>query len=153
MSLRIVPVTRDIANEFVRRLHRHHKPTLGAVFYVGVASDAHLHGVAVVGRPVARMLDDGLTLEINRTCTDGTPNACSMLLGACRRIGRALGYTRIITYTLPSEGGSSLKAAGFRFDGEAGDTSKRWNARQDACSRDAPALDGDLFGGKWRWAA
>ncbi|MCO5213672.1 MAG: hypothetical protein M9936_28570 [Caldilinea sp.] len=137
------------ANEFVRRHHRHHRPTPGAIFCVGVADD-ELRGVAIVGRPVARKLDDGQTVEINRVCTDGTHNACSMLLGAVRRAARALGYARVITYTLPSEGGASLRAAGYKLDGEAGGPSALWSSR---AGRDAPALDGDLLNGKWRWVA
>ena len=148
-ALRITPVTHAVANGFVKAKHRHHRPTLGAIFCVGVSTDA-LVGVAIVGRPVARALDDGQTVEINRVCTDGTRNACSALLGACRRVAKHLGYARIITYTLPSEGGASLKAAGYRFDGEAGGSSKMWDSRP---GRDAPALDGDLVGGKWRWIA
>lgn len=77
-------------------------------------------GVAICGRPVARYLDDGLTLEILRCCTEGTGNACSKLYGACCRIGFFMGYDRIITYTLASETGASLRAAGFTFDGIAG---------------------------------
>lgn len=150
MSLRITPVRHAAANEFVRLHHRHHRPTPGAIFCVGVCDDSALRGVAIVGRPVARMLDDGETVEINRVCTDGTRNACSALLGAVRRAARALGYRRVITYTLPSEGSASLRAAGYRFDGEAGAPSKLWNSRN---GRDAPALDGDLLGGKWRWIA
>ena len=79
-----------------------------------------LHGVAIVGRPVARLLDNGLTAEIYRVCTDGTYNACSMLYGACARIAREMGYKRIITYTLVSEPGTSLKASGFTNCGETG---------------------------------
>lgn len=154
MSLRIVPMYRDDANAYVRRLHRKLKPTRSAIFYVGVADDSgDLHGVAVVARPVARMLDDGFSAEIQRVATDGTRNACSMLYGACRRIARELGYKRILTYTLPEEGGASLRAAGFMFDGDAGDTSVRWNQRIDNCRRDVPALGEDLVGGKWRWVA
>lgn len=150
MSLRVVPTTHAIANDFVRNLHRHHRPTPGAIFCVGVEDDGRLCGVAIVGRPVARRLDDGKTVEINRTCTDGTRNACSALLGACRRAARALGYERVITYTLPQEGGASLKAAGFKFDGEAGGSSAMWSSR---AGRNAPALGDDLIGGKWRWVA
>ena len=61
-------------------------------------------GVAICGRPVSRHLDDGLTLEINRLCTDGTRNACSILYGACARIAKNMGYKRVITYILKSEG-------------------------------------------------
>jgi hypothetical protein len=148
-SLRIVPIKHAKANDFVRRFHRHHRPTVGAIFCVGVA-DELLRGVAIVGRPVARALDDGATVEVNRVATDGARNACSMLLGACRRIARAMGYVRVITYTLPSEGGASLRAAGYTFDGEAGGPSALWANRP---GRDAPALDGDLVNGKWRWVA
>jgi hypothetical protein len=149
MTLRVVPVTHAEANDFVRRHHRHHRPTPGAIFCVGVADDT-LRGVAIVGRPVARKLDDGRTVEINRVATDGARNACSMLLGACRRVAKAMGFARVLTYTLPSEGGASLRAAGFQFDGEAGGPSKAWATRP---NRDAPQLDGDLVGGKWRWVA
>jgi hypothetical protein len=149
-DLRITPITHALANDFVRRFHRHHRPTPGAIFCVGVSDSEQLRGVAICGRPVARAFDDGVTLEINRVATDGARNACSMLLAACRKAGRALGFERIITYTLPSEGGASLRAAGYRFDGEAGGPSKAWKTRD---GRDAPALDADLVGGKWRWAA
>lgn len=77
-------------------------------------------GVAIAGNPVARMLNDGLTIEITRCCTDGTRNACSMLYGAVWRAARAMGFRRGITYTLPEEGGASLRAAGWRLVGEAG---------------------------------
>ena len=87
-----------------------------------------LCGVAICGRPVARYLDDGLTLEILRCCTDGTGNACSKLYGACCRIGFDMGYERIVTYTLVSESGASLRAAGFAFDGVAG--GKEWTGQR-----------------------
>ena len=67
----------------------------------------------MAGRPIARYFDDGLTLEVNRTCTDGTPNANSMIYGALWRAGKAMGYQRMITYTQADESGSSLRAAGF----------------------------------------
>lgn len=108
------------ANAYVAAHHRHHRPVPGAKFCLGVQDAEKVVGVAIVGRPVARMLDDGWTLEVNRTCTDGTPNANSMLYGAVRRAGFALGYRRIVTYTLPSESGASLKGAGWRCLGEAG---------------------------------
>ena len=120
MRLLLCPVTLEEANAFVEQWHRHHKPVPGAKFCVGVADGGHICGVAIVGRPIARMTDDGWTLEVNRTCTDGTRNANSFLYGACRRAAWALGYKRLITYTLPEEGGASLKAAGFRTVGEAG---------------------------------
>ena len=82
-----------------------------------------LCGVAICGRPVARKLDDDLTVEIRRVCTDGTYNACSILYGACARVAKAMGYKRVITYTLISEPGTSLKASGFVNCGEAGGVS------------------------------
>lgn len=151
MSLRIRPVTHAAAHEFVRLFHRHHKRTTGLIICVGVEDGERLCGVALAGRPVAPALQDGRTLEINRVCTDGTRNACSMLYGAIRRAGRALGYDRIITYTLPEEGGSSLRAAGFRLDkADAGGRSKDWHNRP---GRTAEPIGDDLVGGKWRWAA
>jgi hypothetical protein len=110
----------DEANEFIRQHHRHHAPVPGAKFCVGVASGDEICGVAIVGRPVSRVLDDDWTLEVNRTCTDGTRNACSMLYGACARATFALGYRKLITYTLPEEGGASLRGAGWRCLGERG---------------------------------
>jgi hypothetical protein len=118
--LTIVPITLDEANEFVREHHRHHHPVPGAKFCVAVADEQRVCGVAIVGRPVSRMVDDDWTLEVNRTCTDGTPNANSALYGACRRAAFALGYRRLITYTLPTESGISLRAAGWRCVGTAG---------------------------------
>lgn len=150
MSLRVIPVTLESANDFVRRLHRHNKPVVGAKFCIGVAN-SELVGVAIVGRPVAPKLDDGLTAEITRVCTDGTPNAASMLYGACRKASRAMGYDRIFTYTLPEEGGASLRAAGFKLDkDDAGGSASMWHNRD---GRTVEPVGNDLIGGKWRWAA
>lgn len=109
----IVPVTFRCACEFVQALHRHNKPPRGHKFSVGLESNGTLVGVAMAGRPIARHFDDGLTLEVNRTCTDGSRNANSMLYGAIRRAAWGMGYKRIITYTQSDESGSSLRAAGF----------------------------------------
>lgn len=109
----LTPVTRDQAMEFVATIHRHHGRPVGYRFAVGVANDGKLVGVAMAGRPVSRHLDDGQTIEVTRVATDGTPNACSMLYGACWRAGRAMGYTRCITYTQHGETGGSLRAAGY----------------------------------------
>lgn len=147
--MQVVPMKHADANEFVRQHHRHNRPTLGAIFCVGVA-DGSVRGVAIVGRPVARRLDDGMTVEILRVATDGARNTCSMLYGACRRIAKAMGYKRILTYTLPQEGGSSLKAAGFKFDGDAGGSAAMWHSR---VKRTAQPIGDDLVGGKWRWVA
>lgn len=112
-SLELVPVTIRRAKAYVRDNHRHHGPPQGARFAVGCACGGELVGVAIVGNPVARLNDDGVTAEVTRVCTDGAPNACSMLYGAARRACRALGYRRIITYTLETEPGTSLRAAGW----------------------------------------
>jgi hypothetical protein len=106
------------ANAFVREHHRHHRPVIGHLFSIGAALDGRIVGVAIVGRPVARMRDDGVTAEVTRLCTDGTRNACSFLYGACARASFALGFKRIGTYILATEPGTSLTAAGWRQIGE-----------------------------------
>lgn len=118
--LEIRPITLKDANTYVRELHRHNMPTTGHKFSIACYDGDRLCGVAIAGHPIARRLDDGLTIEIMRVCTDGTYNACSILYGACCRIAKAMGYKRVVTYTLLSEPGTSLKASGFINDGEAG---------------------------------
>ena len=119
--LAIVPTSFEEACEFVQRYHRHHRPPRGHKFSIAVADESGtVRGVAIVGRPVARRLQDGWTLEVTRVATDGCPNASSALYGACRRAAWALGYRRLITYTLPSESGASLRGAGYRLIGKAG---------------------------------
>lgn len=114
--LRIVPVDLKDAREFVAIHHRHNDPPIGHKFSVGVAQGHVLVGVAIVGRPVSRVIQsEGATLEVIRTATDGTRNANSMLYGAARRAAFALGYDRLITYTQADETGASLRAAGFRL--------------------------------------
>jgi len=108
------------ANAFVAQHHRHHKPVVGARFSLAAVLNGKIVGVAIVGRPVARMRDDGMTLEVTRLCTDGTKDACSFLYGACARAAFALGFHRIGTYILASEPGTSLTAAGWRNLGERG---------------------------------
>ena len=116
MGLHLMPITISAAKAVVAQLHRHHKPPVGGLFAVAVARDGEDTpcGVAIVGRPVARNLCDGQTAEVTRVATDGTHNACSMLYAACWRAARALGYRRLITYTLETEPGTSLRAAGWR---------------------------------------
>ena len=116
--LTVVPVTFRQACAFIAAHHRHHKPPRGMVFCLGVALDDQLVGVATVGRPVARAYQDGYTLEVNRTCTDGTMGANSLLYRAAARVGLNLGYRRIITYTEQGETGASLRAAGWRVIAE-----------------------------------
>lgn len=116
----IIPCSLREANEFIKTHHRHHKPVPGCKFAIAAADDNDIHAVIVVGRPVARHLDDGWTLEVNRLASDGTKNACSMLYAAAWRGAKALGYKRLITYTLESEPGTSLRAAGWRLIGIRG---------------------------------
>jgi len=146
VKLSITPISRAEASAFVSLHHRHHKPTPGDKFCIAVSDDDNeVRGVAVVGRPVSRMLDDGWTLEVNRVATDGAKNACSMLYGASWRAAKAMGYKKLITYTLPSEGGSSLRAAGWRCLGEAGGSS--WNCRT------RPRVDTHPLQVKMKWEA
>ena len=126
--MEIRPITFNEACEFIKLYHRHHKPTVGHKFSIGVYEENKLVGVAVCGRPVSRYYDDGFTCEINRLCTDGTYNACSMLYGACSRIAKEMGYRKIITYILQSENGASLKASNFVCEGEAGET--HWTGKR-----------------------
>lgn len=126
--LELTPVTLREANAFVAQHHRHHKPTVGHKFSIGVKNGEALVGVAICGRPVSRRLDDGKTLEVSRLCTDGTKNACSMLYGAAYRAARAMGYRRVVTYILESEPGTSLKAAGYHCEGRAGGL--EWNGER-----------------------
>lgn len=127
MGLHLVPVAFKEAAAFVKAHHRHHPPPVGHKFSIGVADDSGtLVGVAMVGRPVARHYDDGMTLEVNRSCTTGEKNVNSMLYGAAWRAAKALGYSRLITYTLASESGSSLKASGWRVVAQR-NANKGWN--------------------------
>lgn len=117
--LSLVPVSFAVACQFVAAHHRHHQPPVGHKFSIGVARASELVGVAIVGRPVSRVIAaEGTTLEVLRTATDGSRNANSMLYGAAWRATKALGYSRLITYTQEGETGASLRAAGFRVIAE-----------------------------------
>lgn len=118
MKLHAAPIDFDQAAAFVREHHRHHTPPVGHKFSLAAMLGDKLVGVAIIGRPVARGRDDGLTLEVTRLCTDGTKNACSFLYGAAARAAFALGYRRIGTYILKREPGTSLAAAGWKLIGE-----------------------------------
>jgi hypothetical protein len=120
MKLEIVPVSIKEAQRFVELHHRHHPTAHSHLFAVGVSDGEQIRGAAIIGRPVARMLCDGWTAEVVRVVTDGCPNACSALYGAAWRACKALGYKRLITYTLPEEGGASLRGAGWHCIGEKG---------------------------------
>lgn len=127
-ALALTPISLREANAFVERNHRHHKGVTGHKFSIGCTRDGELVGVAIMGRPVSRYLDDGLTLEVNRLCTTGAENACSMLYGAAARAARAMGYQKIITYTLDTEPGTSLRAAGWQCAGPA--DGERWTGKR-----------------------
>src|SRR3972149_7771995 len=124
-KLTLYPVTLKQANLFVNQHHSHHIQVTGWKFGVGIMKDGILVGVGIAGRPVARMLDDGATLEITRCCTIGEKNTASMIYGALVRAAFALGYKRVITYTLADELGTSLLASNWSRVGEAGGGS--WN--------------------------
>jgi hypothetical protein len=142
-GLRIVPISLEEANEFVRLHHRHHDPVPGHKFSLAVSDGTKIVGVAIVGRPVARRLDNGWNLEVNRTCTDGTRNANSKLYGAAWRIAKEMGYSGMVTYNLPEEGGASLRAAGWTCTGEAGGGS--WSCQS------RPRVDHHPLDTKYRW--
>lgn len=118
--LELQPIDWKPACQFIKDHHSHHLPPQGWKFGIAVNDGEKIVGVVTVGRPVSRVLDDGWTLEVTRCCTDGTKDAASMLYGAARRATFALGYKRLITYTLKKEKGTSLKAAGWQVLGEAG---------------------------------
>ena len=103
------------ASAYVTERHRHHKAVRGHRFSLACYENGRLCGVAIVGRPRSRRIDQRMTVEVLRLCTDGTRNACSKLYGACRRAARALGYGRLITYILDGETGKSLLASGFSY--------------------------------------
>lgn len=111
--MRIEPITLREACAFIAEHHRHNKPPRGHKFSVAVRDEGVLVGVATAGRPIARAFDDGFTLEVNRSCTDGTPHVNSMLYGAVWRAAKAMGYRRCVTYTQAAETGASLRAAGW----------------------------------------
>lgn len=142
--LQVRPCTLKQANALVGTLHRHHQPVRGHRFSLAVYAGSILAGVAICGRPVARMCDAYTTLEITRCATDGTRNAISKLYGAVCRAAKAMGYQQVQTYTLPEEGGASLKASGFQFAGEAGGGD--WNRESKPNRRKDQPMER-----KWKW--
>lgn len=139
------PVYLKEANQFIKDRHRHSIPTVGCRFALGCVLGGSLVGVAVCGRPVARGADDGKTLEILRVCTDGTKNACSFLYSRCRRIAIEMGYTSLITYTLRSESGASLRAVGAVVEAELSRDEGGWNNRPNRKRQKVVGED------KYRW--
>lgn len=143
MTLEVIPITLRQARAFVSAHHRHHKPPRGCLFCLAASEGGQVRAVAIVGRPVARMLQDGRTAEVTRLASDGTRNACSILYAAAWRACRAIGYRRLVTYTLPEEGGASLRGAGWRLVGEAGGGS--WGRKERPRRDDHPTQE------KFRW--
>lgn len=143
--LQLTPITITEAKAFVAQHHRHHNPAVSALFAVAVSDGDTVVGVAMIGRPSARMLQDGYTAEVTRLATDGSRNACSMLYSAAWRAARALGYRRLVTYTLPEEGGASVRAAGWKLIGECGGGS--WSRSE------RPRVDKHPLQRKLRWEA
>jgi hypothetical protein len=140
----LVPITVSDARAFVEEHHRHHPAPVSGLFAVACSdTTTRINGVAIVGRPVARGLQDGWTAEVTRVATDGTKNACSILYGAAWRAARALGYRRLVTYTLETEPGTSLRAAGWRVVGEV--TGRSWSCES------RPRVDRHPTQGKLRW--
>ena len=121
IRLHIVPLTLRAARTYVNEVHRHHKAPQGGLFAIGASdNEGRLVACVIVGKPVARMNDYGATAEVTRLASDGSPNACSLLYAAAWRTARGMGYQRLITYTLKTEPGTSLRAAGWKLIGEAG---------------------------------
>lgn len=143
MRLSLQPITYGEACAFIGQHHRHHVPPQGWKFGMAVNDGATVRGVITVGRPVARHLDNGLTLEVTRCCTDGAKNAASMLYGAAWRAAKAMGYQRLITYTLASERGTSLEAAGWQAVYET--PGRTWN------NPSCPRVDKHPLGQKTLW--
>ena len=114
--LSIKPISLKEANRYVMENHRHHDKVQGHKFSLSVWDDDRLCGVAIVGHPQSRMIDNENVLEVLRLCTDGTYNACSILYARCAKVGKDMGYQKIITYILESEHGSSLKASGWKCE-------------------------------------
>lgn len=135
--MELVNLTLADANAFVVQHHRHNKKVQGHKFSIGATIDGALVGVAIVGRPVARKLDDGSTVEVTRLCVldDAPKGACSFLYRAAWRAWAALGGKRLITYILESESGSSLRGAGFRVVGvsPAWREGSGWTSRPNRC--------------------
>lgn len=127
-TLTLTPVTLRQAQAFVNEHHRHNIAPQGHKFSIGLEKAGILIGVCIVGRPIARGNDDGKTAEVLRVCVlEGNPNANSKLYGAAVRACKAMGYTKVITYTLPTESGASLRAAGFVAEGKTENKPKGWD--------------------------
>jgi len=145
VKLYATPIKLADAQAYIAKHHRHHNPSIRSVFNIAVCDETgKIRGVAMVGWPVARGLADGFTLEVNRVATDGVRNGCSFLYGMARRIAFDMGYRRLVTYTLPVEGGASLRASNWRPDGET--IGRSWSCPS------RPRPNAVNLGNKHRWA-
>jgi hypothetical protein len=130
-KLTVIPITLREANDFVENFHRHNRRTArnGGKFAIGATSGDKLVGVAIVGNPISATYMDGFTAEVLRACViDSAPRNCnSFLYGACWRVWRAMGGRKLITYTLQSESGASLRGAGWKIVAEVAPTKEGWN--------------------------
>lgn len=152
-KLSLQPITLDEAKAFIRRHHSHHRPTTGWKFGIAVNDGERVVGVAVVGHPQSRVLQakEPYTAEVLRNCTDGTPHVASKLYAACWRACRAMGYTRVITYLLREEAGTSVKAAGYRMV-VIGTTGEAYVSKGGSWSRPSrPRVDTHPTGQKTLW--
>jgi len=145
MPLELVPISFKDAASFVLQHHRHRDQPLSHLCSIAAALDDEIVGVVIIGRPLARALQDGWTAEVTRLATTGDRNACSFLYGAAWRAARALGYRRLITYTLETEPGTSLRAAGWKVVGHT--TARSWSCHS------RPRVDRNPLQAKIRWEA
>lgn len=144
--LSIKPISLAQANAFIIEKHRHHDKVTGHKFSIACYQDEKLVGVACVGRPLSRYLDNGETLEVTRLCTDGTYNACSILYARCAKIAKDMGYKKIITYILDTESGTSLKASGWQLE-----TDNAGGGSWSSPSRLREIVEINLFGEKQKY--
>ena len=153
MALTVIPISIRQAQEFVDLYHRHNKRPQGAKFAIGAEDDGRLVGVAICGNPVSATLMDGFTLEVTRVCVldDAPKNTCSFLYGRCWRIWQQMGGKRMVTYTLQTEPGSSLRGAGWKIVGEV-KPHDRWAEKRnrDGIERQSQEIYGQA---KFRWEA
>lgn len=153
--MKIVPITLHEANDFVAEYHRHNGRTAwnGGRFAIGAEHDGELIGVVIVGNPISATYMDGYTVEVTRTCVrpDAPRNANSFLYGAACRAAKALGFRRIVTYTLTTESGASLRGAGWKVEALTKDGHNDWNSKSkmDGIDRQWQAVYGQQ---KIRWS-
>lgn len=115
------PITRDLANDCVRRWHRHHKPVRQRVLSVGAFIEGEIVGAAIVEPAKAEALSKNGVFEVTRlACRGGgatlnghVDGVASKLLGAAWGAMRAMGCRRMCSYTRLDESGVCYRAAGW----------------------------------------